>query len=501
MTPIKTDAYQAGHFLLIPPGMEDFQCSQNTFRKPLLDSDYRVISAGLRLFVEDQLRLPITMDDVEEADWFYNDFHADVRPPFSRPYPYPKELFTSVVKDYDGIMPIVVTGLKDGQAHYVGEPNVQVWTDVPGMGELVGWVESNMLPYLWSMSTVATRGRIRKDKFIAVYKKCYPSLTDAELHQMIAYKFHDFGRRGAVDAVKTGIAHLYNWLGTDTVDAAHLATVLLNGRQKFGACSIMAAAHRTITPWETEDAAYAHQIPQFADTLQSVVADSYDYFNGVTKLSGYAELVKEKGGVLVARPDSSDPVECVVKGLEILDKTFGHTLQETGLKVLCNTAIIQGDGVNDTDIFDRIIPAVIEAGYCPSNVAFGMGENNHKCVRSELEAGYKTCLAGERPVMKGSNSKFKTSFPCAIRVDCNEGEKYVGCRVKNITVEDLKRGLTGDLVVHFDGRPNGLEEHYYDFNETRELAYNSWNALPAVPAADTISAEIRALQREYLASH
>lgn len=157
MIPLSVDAYQAGHFLLIPKGMEDFQCSQNTFRKPLIDTEHRIISAGLRMFVEEFLRNPITKYDIEEADWMYSDFHADVRPPFSRAYPWPKDLFTKVVNEHEGILPIVVTGLMDGQAHFVGEPNVQVWTNVPGMGELVGWIESSLLPYLWTMSTVATR--------------------------------------------------------------------------------------------------------------------------------------------------------------------------------------------------------------------------------------------------------------------------------------------------------------------------------------------------------
>lgn len=306
---------------------------------------------------------------------------------------------------------------------------------------------------------------------------------------MVAYKFHDFGRRGAADSLKTGVAHLYNWLGTDTMDAAYYATKVLNNGNKFGACSIMAAAHRTITAFETEDAAYAHQIPQFADTLQSVVADSYDYFKGVAKLAGYAELIKERGGVLVARPDSGDPVECVVKGLSILEAGFGSTLSPVGLKVLNNAAIIQGDGVDDACIFDRILPAVIEAGYCPSNVAFGMGENNHKAVRSELEAGYKTCLAGERSVMKGSNSPFKTSFPCALKYDRG---------VDAITKDQLIAGDTGDYLVHFDGR-GIFSEAEYSFTDTRVAAEESWDRL--VYSNTCVSPEVVRLQNEYLAAH
>ena len=64
-------------------------------------------------------------------------------------------MFVRILKDHGGRFPIVISGLPDGQAHYVGEPHVQIWTDVPGMGECVGWIESTMLPYLWTSATVA----------------------------------------------------------------------------------------------------------------------------------------------------------------------------------------------------------------------------------------------------------------------------------------------------------------------------------------------------------
>src|SRR5262249_3259698 len=199
----------------------------------------------------------------------------------------------------------------------------------------------------------------------------------------------------------TGIAHLLNWLGTDTCDAAWAATKYLNAGKKFGACSIVAAAHRTITPWPTEIDAYRNVIEKYKNGLVSVVADSYNYHRGMEMLAGFAEVVKLNGGCLVGRPDSGDPVQCILDGLEIFSRAFGSTLQEKGLRVLNNAAIIQGDGVSDETIFGKIYPAVIAARFCPSNVAFGMGEHNHKCVRSETEHAYKTCLVGTERLVAG----------------------------------------------------------------------------------------------------
>lgn len=512
--PLEVDAYQAGHELLIPPGMENGQVSQTTYRKQLIQNDRRVISAGLLPFVKLELEnLKITKDDIKIAKEIYSTFHAHLQPPYYRPYHFPENMFNKIVDEFDGRLPIVLTGLPDGTAHYIGEPCTQVWTNVPGMGELVGWVESSLLPYNWAMSTVATRGRIRKDNFIKVYKDCHPDITDQELLTTIQYKFHDFGRRGGMVSQMTGIAHLMNFLGTDTMDAVY-AAMLLNNGLSFGAASIMAAAHRTITPWLTEDDAYANQIPQFADTLQSVVCDTYNYEGGVRKIAEYHEIVKQKGGLLVARPDSGDPVECVIKGLQILDSKFGH-VNRNGLRILNNAAIIQGDGINDENIFGSkgILKAVIEEGYSPLNVAFGMGENNHSCTRSMLEAGYKTCLnmdaSGKwKPSMKWSDSPFKRSFPCAVDIDTtkikNKDNRDYTNRVIRLSPEDMIKNNLKGYKVFYDGRPeqyrkdNECEIFIDNFCNIRERTFRTWNELDPQPGCDTVSKEIRMLQEEYM---
>lgn len=502
--PIRVDAYQAGHFEMIPSGMENFQCSQGIFRKPLIKEDYRLISAGLNPFIRLNLEnQELTQADVKKSEEFYNDFHADLSPPYSKPYPWPKQIFQRVVNEFGGILPIVITGMLDGQAHYVGEPHVQVWTDEPGMGELVGWIESTMLPYLWCSSIVATRGRIRKDKMMNVFKNCYPSKTKEEIHQMVAYKFHDFGRRGGASSQITGIAHLINWLGTDTNDAAYAATRYLNNGKKFGACSIVAAAHRTVTPWEKEVQAYQNMVQKFSNGIFAIVADSYNYIKGMEMLAGFAEIIKTNKGFLVGRPDSGDPVQSIIDGLKIFEKAFGFTKQEKGLKIINNAGIIQGDGVSDEVIFEKIYPTIIQEGFCPSNVAFGMGEHNHKCVRSETEEGYKTCLVGTRensyrPVMKGSESKFKMSLPCPVSLHLNNSEN----RVKKISVDNLIAGNTEDMICLFNGRKRKIlrNKKINTFDETRKRAYESWEKLDTIPKKDTFDPEIREMQKEYLNS-
>jgi nicotinic acid phosphoribosyltransferase len=239
-------------------------------------------------------------------------------------------------------------------------------------------------------------------------------------------------------------------------------------------------------------------------------------------LAGFADVVKLNGGCLVGRPDSGDPVQCILDGLEIFSRAFGSTLQEKGLRVLNNAAIIQGDGVSDETIFEKIYPAVIAAGFCPSNVAFGMGEHNHKAVRSETEHAYKTCLVGSsgsaaglgparddappaadedsryRPVMKSSESLFKRSLPCAVSLDfARAASQDYSNRVRRATVAELKQGKTGELVVLYDGRPRPLPVQTELFEQSRQRAYESWKQL-APHVGDTFAAEIRRQQEEYM---
>lgn len=483
---LKVDAYQAGMFKQIPKGMENFQASQLTHRKPFIDGEERIISAGLSMFVNWLENVTITKQDIEEADEFYKDFQASITGKW-KPYPWPKQMFETIVEKYDGKIPVYIAGLPDGVAHYFGEPSILVWTDQPGMGECVGWLESEILPYIWQSTVVATRGRIRKDNFFKVYKDIYPSLSEKELHDIFLYKFHDFGRRGAANSLITGVAHLMNWPGTDIIDSAHYAKKYLNNNVHFGSCSIPAMAHRTVTSWKTEFEAYDNMIEQHGDDLVSIVADSYDYYKGVSYLAGKASNFKEKGGVLICRPDSGDPVYCILYGLNKLDENFGSTQQEVGLKVLNGAALIQGDGVSDEDIFDKIIPSIIKAGYCPSNVAFGMGQHNHKATRSMLETAYKTVLIkrndGKKDeychVYKKSNSDFKNSKPGIqlIRSNYSTGSYHKRSYQYYHSEKDFKIDFNQSLyILQYAFDDNFVVKT--SFQQIIDNTYSSWKILP-----------------------
>jgi hypothetical protein len=191
-------------------------------------------------------------------------------------------------------------------------------------------------------------------------------------------------------------------------------------------------------------------------------------------------------------------------GLRELEAALGADRQEAGLKVIRGASLIQGDTMSDAIIFQQIYPAIVAAGFCPSNVVFGMGEQSHRAHRSETELAYKTALVGTseprfasgfRENMKSSDTLLKRSIPGAVGVDCSRKTS----RVYPVTVDELRRGDTGDLVVVHDRRPNSLPVQRELFSQTRERAWRSWLELPA-GTPDTFDPALRQMQEEYLAT-
>lgn len=75
--------------------------------------------------------------------------------------------------------------------------------------------------------------------------------------------------------------------------------------------------------------------------------DSYDYSNALNRvLPSVAAAHKAAGGMMVLRPDSGDPVECVTMALVAAEQAFGATINNKGFKVLKGVSVIQGDGIN-----------------------------------------------------------------------------------------------------------------------------------------------------------
>lgn len=357
---LDTDSYKASMFKQYPPGTTHVY-SYIESRGGKYDE---TVFFGLQAFITDVLNKRITTQDVKEA--------AEIWAAHGEPFNY--DGWMRIVNVHDGMLPLTIKAVPEGTVVHTHNILASIENTDPTLPWLTTWVETALLRAIWYGTTVATNSREIK-KIV----KRYMVDTGGDLASL-PFKLHDFGARGASSnesAMLGGMAHLVNFMGTDTI-AAIVGVKKYYCDPGMPGFSIPAAEHSTITSWgrENEVEAYRNMLRQFAKpgSIVAVVSDSYDIYNAVENLWG-GELKQEvidSGATIVIRPDSGDPVEVVTKIARILDEKFGSKLNDRGFKLLNNVRIIQGDGINAESV-EAILHSLKLAGFCADNVAFGMG--------------------------------------------------------------------------------------------------------------------------------
>lgn len=84
--------------------------------------------------------------------------------------------------------------------------------------------------------------------------------------------------------------------------------------------------HSVMTAWPTERSAILNMINRFGDGLFAVVMDSYDYTAALSAVLPSVKSAKVgRGGFMILRPDSGDPVEAVLEVPFLCPPVCGHT--------------------------------------------------------------------------------------------------------------------------------------------------------------------------------
>jgi nicotinamide phosphoribosyltransferase len=385
MHPLDTDSYHETQHLQHPPGLT------NMFSHGLArGGEYReVVPFGMQYLLLKYFSKPTTLAEVSEA-------HAMLKLHFG------KDLFNlagwmHIVQDHGGHLPLHIKAVLEGTPVPVGNVLFTAESTCPQCAWVVEHCETLLILGNWYPTAVATKSRETKKVILRYLEQTGdPTLID--------FKLHDFGFRGA-SSVETagigGLAHLVNFLGTDTLKALQV------GRDYYGSpCagfSIPASQHSSIGSWgrDGERDAFRNMLQQFPDGLVACVSDTYNIWDACEKLWGEdlkAEVLA-RSGTLVVRPDSGKPIRVILdKVVRILDSKFGSTQNMKGYKVLDpHVRVIQGDGVN-MDSIDECLWILQQSGYSADNVAFGEGSGllqEHK--RDDLK--YK--FAGSSVVVNG----------------------------------------------------------------------------------------------------
>lgn len=335
-----------------------------------------------------------------------------------------------VVNDHNGYLPISVRALPEGTTVPVGNALFTVDPTCPKCYWATDYAET-LLVQNWYPTAVCTDTRHVKKTLLK-----YLELTGNP--ELIEYKLHCFGFRGASSVESAGIgglAHLVNFLGTDTLKA------LEYGEDYYGVeCagfSIPATQHSTIGSWgrDGERDAFRNFLRNHPGRIIACVSDTYNIWDACEKLWGEdlkAEVLG-RDGTLVVRPDSGKPIHVIVdRVVKILDQKFGSTRNVKGYKVLDpHVSVVQGDGVNsghdlsDEGSIGEVCWTLMQSGYSTDNITFGRGSNGLQEVKRDDIGGKFACSS--------------------VTVDGVERDVY-----KDPITDQGKKSLRGRVAVIFD---------------------------------------------------
>ncbi len=359
---IRTDSYKFSQWMQYP--------SDTTHISSYIESrggEQESVFFGLQAFIKEYMLTPITMKDIDRAEKIV----------LAHGLPFNREGWEIIVNEHNGMLPVEIEAVPEGTVMPTHNVQVQVVNTDPRLFWLTSYLETAMLRGIWYPSTVATKSRKMKKIIAAALHKT----SDVPVNDQLFFKLHDFGARGASStetAMLGGMAHLINFMGTDTAEALVGVMELYNTDEVVG-FSIPASEHSTITSWgrENEVKAFENMIDKFAGPgkLYACVSDSFNIYEAAGDLWGtkLKDKVIASGGTLVVRPDSGDPETVPVEVIEILMDKFGFTVNSKGFKVLPPyIRLIQGDGINEHSL-PRIIDNMIAKRFSIDNIAFGMG--------------------------------------------------------------------------------------------------------------------------------
>jgi nicotinamide phosphoribosyltransferase len=379
-----TDSYKVTHHQMYTPNTTEiysyFEC-----RNGAKFND--ICFFGLQYIITRYFTAPITQYNIDQAEaYFDTHFGKDV---------FNRKGWEYILNKHNGYLPLEIRAIPEGTWVTPGTPLITVRNTDPNCAWLTNYAET-ILSQVWYPTTVATlSGNIKK--LISGYfdETCDGGRSDPS----ISFMLHDFGFRGASSLETAGIggmAHLVNFMGTDTLEALRYAYRYYMG-DTVG-FSVPATEHSIMTSDENgEEAVLKRLLDQYPSGILSVVADSYDIYNFVAEyMKKYKDQILARNGVFVVRPDSvtpkhPTPEDQVLWICNTLKDIFGAEKNAKGFYVINpKVKVLWGDGI-DMNGIDRILTILKENEFAASNIAtFGMGGGLlQKVNRDTLRCAFK----------------------------------------------------------------------------------------------------------------
>lgn len=307
-----------------------------------------------------------------------------------------------------GYLPLRIKTLPEGSLVNMGIPTITITNTHPDFFWLTNYCETFISCSVWHMCNAASLSR----EYFKTSKRAAEVTGASDIWLGIAnHCFAARGHRGEQDSMDSGMGHLLFSFGTDTLWAIDGMEDYYgaNSDEEFIACSVNAFEHATATQriaYYRDHLGFSnYQLEAEEESIKDVcenlypkgivsyVADSEDYY-GIISSPNIKEAIlsrtEDSNGLckFVWRPDSSPktPLEVIVgdpeahegsmekKGsLQILWDIYGGTVNELGFKVLNpKVGLIYGEAI-DIELQNNIYEAMIEKGWCVSNLLCGVG--------------------------------------------------------------------------------------------------------------------------------
>lgn len=295
-----------------------------------------------------------------------------------------------------GYLPIDVRALKEGTVVHPNTPIMTIENTHSDFFWLTNYLETIISTQTWQAMTSATLAYDMR-KMLDKYALGTVGNTEA-----VDFQGHDFSMRGMSSletAQLSSAGHAISFKGSDTVPVVDFLESYYNAdvEKEIVVASIPATEHSVMCAngdYETMDEyeTYKRMLTEVYPTgVFSIVSDTWDFWGNMTKtLPRLKDIIMERDGKVVIRPDSGDPVKIICgdpdadteyerKGaVEVLWDTFGGTETEKGYKVLDeHVGLIYGDSIN-YERAHQICEGLKEKGFASINVVLGVGSFSYQ---------------------------------------------------------------------------------------------------------------------------
>jgi nicotinamide phosphoribosyltransferase len=411
-----TDYYKVGHVFQYPDKTE-LVYSNLTPRSSRLKGVDEMVFFGMQYFIKEYL-----------VAYFNDNFFrqpkekvmADYKRRISTSLGAGLPTYSHLERLHDlGYLPIEIKALPEGSKVPMKVPCITLVNTLPEFYWLTNFLETLLSAVIWQPCTSATIAH--------AYRKLlngYAAETGMPA-EFVQWQGHDFSFRGMSSletAVLSGMGHLLSFTGTDTIPAIDALEQYYNAdadKELIGG-SVAATEHSVMCSGSKDGELETFKrlvTTVYPAGIVSIVSDTWDLWKVCTEyLPALKEIILQRDGKVVIRPDSGDPVKIICgdpagkteaeqKGVvELLWDVFGGSITPQGYKLLDpHIGAIYGDSINlerAAQICDGL-----KAKSFASQVVFGIGSftyqyNTRDTFGTAMKATYVVVDGEGREIFK-----------------------------------------------------------------------------------------------------